>query len=117
MEIGCVVVEITPDMFEVSLLIQGRATRNQLIGHILEFTYSGFFNMSNFPPEQVAPALHIEGAELLFPSARKILMHLLQANGFPFRMKPTLDFVQVYADRLAKGAPPITRPARRSPAA
>jgi preprotein translocase subunit SecB len=97
---GVRVTQITPERFEVALAVRAAAYRNDVAGYILELTYAGIFNLTNFPPEQIGAILHIQAAELLFPFMRKILANLLQANGLPLNATQHADFVAFYAGHL-----------------
>ena len=84
------------DNHEVELQITARAMHNEEVTFLAELTYSGVFFVKNVPPEQVRPAIMIQGPSLLFPFARRVLADCTREGGFPPLMLDPIDFLSLY---------------------
>ena len=95
---------------EVVLKIDGKAeTKADASGIVLfnfELTYAGIFRIQNVPQENFHPVVMIECPRLLFPFAREIVATAVTNGGFPPLLLDPIDFVNLYRQNLAQGAPP-----------
>ncbi len=104
------------NLFEVSLVISARATRENKPVFIVELTYTGLFQIQNVDAAARDAFLLIECPRLIFPFARRILSDSTRDGGFPPLMLEPVDFAALYRQQMAKrqtrngqngkGAPP-----------
>jgi preprotein translocase subunit SecB len=87
---------LAPNVFEVSLALNGTAKRGEETIFIAEITYAGVFSLNGIPDEHIRPVLLIECPRLLFPFARNIMADATRDGGFPPLMLQPVDFVDLY---------------------
>jgi preprotein translocase subunit SecB len=63
---------------------------------VAEVAYAGVFHLENIPQEKMAPIMAIDGASLLFPFARSILMQAITNGGFRPAMIEPINFHALY---------------------
>jgi preprotein translocase subunit SecB len=100
--------QIAETDFEVNLLLEGGAGEGANTLFKFELNYAGVFRIENIPPEQVQPAIMIEGPRLLFPFARQIIADAVRNGGFPPLYIDPIDFQALFMQRVASagaGAP------------
>jgi len=95
-DVGATPHEDGNNIFEVSLRIEAKATSEDKVLFLLELDYAGMFQLQNFRPEEVEPALLIECPRLIFPFARRIIADLTSDGGFPPLMVDPVDFRSLY---------------------
>ncbi len=104
MEIGVGVQSAQEDIYEVTLSISIKATRENATVFLLELVYCGLFAVQGIPEDNLGPVLHIECTRLLFPFARRIVSDLTQDGGFPALPLELIDFAAVYRAGLEQRA-------------
>jgi len=87
--------------FEVNLLLEGGAGEGPGLLFKFELNYAGVFRLENIPPDQVQPAIMIEGPRLLFPFARQIIADAVRNGGFPPLYLDPVDFHALFLQRVA----------------
>ena len=93
---------------EVTLALEGKAETAGSVMFNIELQFAGVFRIQNVPQEQVQALVLIECPRLLFPFAREIIATSVRNGGFPPLMLDPIDFVALYRQRLAQGAPEAT---------
>lgn len=93
---------LSPDVYEVTLLIRGEARSDDTTVFIIELTYGGIITLNDVPEESVEPVLLIEGARHLFPFARSIISNVTRDGGLPPLLINPIDFVALYSERQGK---------------
>jgi preprotein translocase subunit SecB len=93
--------QIGPTDYEVTLLLEGGAGEGQETIFKFELNYAGVFRVENIPPEQIQPAVMIEGPRLLFPFARQIIADAVRNGGFPPLYIDPIDFHALFLQRVA----------------
>ena len=68
---------------------------------VLEFEYSGIFQIENVPDEQLHPFLLIECPRQIFPFVRRLVGDMTREGGFPPLNLDNIDFVALYRQNLA----------------
>lgn len=68
---------------------------------VAEVAYSGIFHVENIPEDKLAPVMAIDGATLLFPFARAILMQSISQGGFRPAMIEPINFHALYMQSQA----------------
>jgi preprotein translocase subunit SecB len=96
--------------FEVTLRIEGKAESQGLLLFNFELVFAGLFRVQGVPADSIQPFVMIECPRLLFPFAREIIASATRNGGFaPLLLNP-IDFVALYRQRLASGAPTPSPP-------
>ena len=85
--------------FEVSLVVQGKASFDDEPAFIVELNYAGIFILENVPEDLIQPILLIECPRILFPFARNIIADLTRDGGFPSLLLKPIDFSELYRQR------------------
>ncbi|AMJ63817.1 protein-export chaperone SecB [Bosea sp. PAMC 26642] len=95
--------------YETVLRLEGKAELDNDTLFAFDLSYAGVFRLVNVPQEHIHPVLVIDCARLLFPFARQIIADAVQGGGFPPFYVPTIDFAQLYQQRVqelqGEGAP------------
>jgi preprotein translocase subunit SecB len=99
--------QIAENDYEVNLVLEGGAGEGENTLFKFELNYAGVFRLENIPPQQIQPAVMIEGPRLLFPFARQIVAEAVRNGGFPPLYIDPIDFVALYQQRVAAGAAAI----------
>ena len=95
---------LTRNLYEVTLSINGKATKKDLKVFELELAYAGLFslpdiNLNNGKEKKI---MLIEAPQLLFPYARSIVSNVTRDGGFmPLIIQP-IDFDVLYESRIKK---------------
>ena len=89
-------------IYEVSLAINGKATKNNLKVFEIELAYAGLFTFLDIDLKNniEKKLILIEAPQLLFPYARSIVSNVTRDGGFmPLIIQP-IDFELLYESRL-----------------
>jgi len=90
---------------EVELKLEGKADAAGSVLFSFDLVFAGIFRIQNVPQEQVHPLVMIECPRLLFPFAREIVAAAVRNGGFPPLLIDPVDFVGLYQQKAATGAP------------
>ncbi len=91
------------DMHEVRLSLSLQGTIDDTPVLEVELTYGGLtWSEGSFGGEELAMALHIDAAALLYPMARAIVIENVAQMGYPITI-PTPNFHELYDRHLAGG--------------
>jgi preprotein translocase subunit SecB len=93
---------VAPMQYEVSLVLNVTAQRDQEKVYIVEIDYAGLFDVAGIAEERITPALMIDAPRMLFPFAREILAKATRDGGYPPLLLNPIDFVAVFRDRLQR---------------
>jgi preprotein translocase subunit SecB len=104
LEIGVGANTAQENIYEVSLSISVKASREDKVVFLVELVYCGLFAVQGIPEENLGPVLQIECTRLLFPYARRIVSDLTQDGGFPALPLEPIDFAAVYRAGLEQQA-------------
>lgn len=86
--------------YETVLRLEGKAEIEGDTLFAFDLSYAGIFRLLNIPEEHIHPVLVIDCARLLFPFARQIIAEAVQTGGFPPFYVPSIDFAQLYQQRV-----------------
>ena len=92
------------NLYEVTLSINGKATKKDLKVFELELAYAGLFSLPdiNLNNDKEKKIMLIEAPQLLFPYARSIVSNVTRDGGFmPLIIQP-IDFDLLYESRVTK---------------
>lgn len=96
---------LRPDLYEVSLTVEGKAVRGDKHVFVAELDYAGLFVIQNVPKEHLEPVLYIHCPTLLFPFARQVLAEVTRNGGYPPLLLNPVDFAQLYQQQTAQRQP------------
>ncbi len=91
-------------VFEVALHINVRAMVEKTTMFLTDLVYAGVIEMQNMPEEHIEPTLFIQGAQLIYPFARRVISDVTRDGGFPPVALEPLDFAAMYAEQRQKAA-------------
>jgi preprotein translocase subunit SecB len=100
-----------PNLYEVTLRMQARATRDTKVCFIAEIEYAALVTLSEEVPEDTKhPLLLIEIPRLLFPFARQALSQMSHQGGYPALMIAPVDFQALYIQKFSGDANATAEP-------
>lgn len=89
-------------LYEVTLAIDGKASRDGKDMFVIELHYAGLFQIENIPAEHMEAVLYIHCATLLFPFARQIVAETTGNGGYPPLLLNVIDFTSLYQSHVAQ---------------
>jgi len=92
------------NVFELSIQISARAVAEKTTIFLCDVVYAGVLEMQSIPDNAVESTLFIQGAQLLYPFARRVVADLTRDGGFPPLQLEPMDFVALYQQRAAQPA-------------
>lgn len=94
----------TEGQFEViiRLNVDSKSKENKEQLFLLELEYSGVFQVSGVPEEQLHPYLMVECPRMLFPFVRRIVSDVTRDGGFPPLNLEQIDFVALYRNEIQR---------------
>ena len=98
--------QVGPTDYEVTLVLEGGAGEGANTIFKFELNYAGVFRVENIPPQQIQPAVMIEGPRLLFPFARQIVADAVKNGGYPPLYIDPIDFNALFMQRVASASAP-----------
>ena len=90
------------NIYEVTLAVDGKASRGETDLFVIELHYSGLFEMVNVPPEHMDAVLYVHCATLLFPFARHIVAETTRNGGYPPLLLSPMDFTAMFQQHIAQ---------------
>jgi len=95
------------DNYEVALVINVKATDEELVLFVLELEFGSIFNITGINDEtQKEQILLIYCPSLIFPFARRIVSDLTRDGGFQPLMLNPIDFAGLYASQKEQQSKP-----------
>lgn len=91
-------------VFELSIQISARAVAEKTTIFLCDVVYAGVLEMQSIPDTAVESTLFIQGAQLLYPFARRVVADLTRDGGFPPLQLEPMDFVALYQQRATQPA-------------
>jgi preprotein translocase subunit SecB len=88
--------QVQGDTYEVAIHIVAKAMVKKEAIFLCDLTYGGLFTLHGIADNEREPALLIQGANSLYPFARRIVADMTRDGGFPTLMLDPIDFAQVY---------------------
>ncbi len=86
-------------VFELSIHIATRAVAEKTTVFLCDVVYAGVIEVQSIPDEALESAIFIQGAQLLYPFARRVVADLTRDGGFPPLQLEPMDFATMYAQR------------------
>lgn len=86
-------------VFELAIQISARAVAEKTTIFLCDVVYAGVLEMQSIPDNAIESTLFIQGAQLLYPFARRVVADLTRDGGFPPLQLEPMDFVALYQQR------------------
>jgi preprotein translocase subunit SecB len=81
---------------ELAFQIAVRAVSDKTTLFLIDMVYAGVFEIQNIADDQLEQTVFVQGANQLFPFARRVIADLTRDGGFPPIMLEPMDFVALY---------------------
>jgi preprotein translocase subunit SecB len=94
------------NVFELTIQIAVRATADKVTIFLSDLSYGGVLELQNIPDEQIEPAVFVQGAQLIYPFARRVIADVTRDGGFPPLQLEPIDFNAMYRDQKGRMAAP-----------
>lgn len=91
-------------VFELSIHISTRAVAEKTTVFLCDVVYAGVLEVQNIPDEALESTLFIQGAQLLYPFARRVVADLTRDGGFPPLQLEPMDFAGMYLQQQSQKA-------------
>lgn len=88
-------------VFELSIHIATRAVAEKTTIFLCDVVYAGVLEMQGIADNALESTLFIQGAQLLYPFARRVIADLTRDGGFPPLQLDPVDFAGMFANRQA----------------
>jgi len=88
--------QLEQEHYEVELKLRVSATTDNKPAFLLELVYAGLFHLRNIPDEVRSQVLLIDGPQILFPFARRIVADVVRDGGMPPLMIEPIDFAALF---------------------
>lgn len=95
-------------VFELSIHIAARAIAEKTTVFLCDVVYAGVIEVQAIPDEQLESVMFIQGAQLLYPFARRVIADLTRDGGFPPLQLDPMDFAGMYLQQQAQKVPAAT---------
>jgi preprotein translocase subunit SecB len=93
------------NVFELAIQISARAVAEKTTVFLCDVVYAGVIEMQGIPDNAIESTIFIQGAQLLYPFARRVIADLTRDGGFPPLQLEPMDFVSLYQQRAPQAAP------------
>lgn len=90
------------DVFELSLVVNAKASRKEEVVFVVELTYAGVFTIQNVKEEELSGVLMVDAPTILFPFARRVVADVTRDGGFPPLLLEPIDFQSLYLQQREK---------------
>lgn len=87
------------NVFELTIQIAVRATVDKTTIFLSDLSYAGVLELQNIPEESVESAIFVQGAQLIYPFARRVIADVTRDGGFPPLQLEPIDFLSMYRDQ------------------
>lgn len=94
------------NVYEVAIQIQTRAIAEKTTVFLCDLVYAGVIELQNIPESQVEQMLFIQGAQLVYPFARRVVADVTRDGGFPPLALEPIDFHALYEQQRHQKANP-----------
>ena len=89
-------------VFELAIHISTRAVSEKTTVFLCDVVYAGVIELQNVADDALEPTLFIQGAQLLYPFARRVIADITRDGGFPPLQLEPMDFQTLYLQRSAE---------------
>lgn len=95
-------------VFELSIHIATRAIADKTTVFLCDVVYAGVIEVQAIADDALESVIFIQGAQLLYPFARRVIADLTRDGGFPPLQLDPMDFAGMYLQQQAQKAPAAT---------
>ncbi len=95
-------------VFELAIHIAARAVSEKTTVFLCDVVYAGVIEVQSIADDMLEQTIFIQGAQLLFPFARRVIADLTRDGGFPPLQLDPMDFAGLYAQRQPAPQPQAT---------
>jgi preprotein translocase subunit SecB len=88
--------------FELAIQIATRAIADKVTVFLCDVVYAGVLEMQGIADDEMEQAIFIQGAQLLYPFARRVIADLTRDGGFPPLQLDPMDFAALYQQQRAQ---------------
>jgi preprotein translocase subunit SecB len=93
-------------VFELAIHISTRAIAEKTTIFLCDVVYAGVIEVQSIPDAALESTIFIQGAQLLYPFARRVVADLTRDGGFaPLQLEP-MDFAGMYQQNATRMAAP-----------
>ncbi len=92
-------------VFELTIQIAVRAIAEKTTVFLSDLSYAGVLELQNIPAEAMEQAVFVQGAQLIYPFARRVIADVTRDGGFPPLQLEPIDFLTMYRDQRGKIEP------------
>lgn len=87
------------NVFELTIHIAVRAVVEKTTIFLGDLSYGGVLELQNIPEDSIEPTIFVQGAQLIYPFARRVIADLTRDGGFPPLQLEPIDFLSMYRDQ------------------
>lgn len=84
---------------EIAIHIAVRALADKTTLFLCDLVYAGILELRNIPVDQLEAAIYVQGAQLVFPFARRVVADVTRDGGFPGLQLDPVDFYGLYLEQ------------------
>jgi preprotein translocase subunit SecB len=84
---------------ELSFQFNVRAVAEKATVFMIDLAYAGILEMQQIPEEAMEQAIFVQGAQLIYPFARRVIADVTRDGGFPPLQLEPLDFMTMYLEQ------------------
>jgi preprotein translocase subunit SecB len=86
-------------VFELAIHISTRAIADKTTVFLCDVVYAGVIEVQNIADDVLESVIFIQGAQLIYPFARRVIADLTRDGGFPPLQLDPMDFTALYHQR------------------
>jgi preprotein translocase subunit SecB len=100
--VGLSVQRLDESVYELTIQVAVRAVAEKTTVFLSDLAYAGVLELKNVPAESVEQAVFVQGAQLIYPFARRVIADITRDGGFPPLQLEPIDFMAMYRDQRRK---------------
>ncbi len=94
--------KLDANVYELTISITVRATHEKSTIFLSDLAYGGVLELQNIPEQNVELAVFVQGAQLIYPFARRVIADVTRDGGFPPLQLEPIDFHAMYRDQRGR---------------
>ena len=106
--VGLAVQRLDENVYELTIQVGVRAIVEKTTIFLSDLAYAGVLELKNIPEEAVEQALFVQGAQMLYPFARRVIADITRDGGFPPLQLEPIDFLTMYRDQRRRNPEPAS---------
>jgi preprotein translocase subunit SecB len=93
-------------VFELSIHVSARAVSEKTTVFLCDVVYAGVIEVQAIPDAALESTIFIQGAQLIYPFARRVVADLTRDGGFPPLQLDPMDFTALYQQQRVQTPQP-----------